>query len=137
MHRRAASREVLFRFGNMSSATLPHVWTTLVNDASVAVGTPVVSLAFGPGLTMCGALMIGSSADDLVVGLGRATGRPGRGHGLRRVPLPSPAGLGAWERIGHPLDTSTVLACLGWVLFAPTQRSVEFYVLLALVSCSS
>lgn len=54
----AASREVLFRFGNMSSATLPHVWTTLVNDGSVAVGTPVVSLAFGPGLTMCGALMM-------------------------------------------------------------------------------
>lgn len=53
----AASREVLFRFGNMSSATLPHVWTSLVNDGSVAVGTPIVSLAFGPGLTMCGALM--------------------------------------------------------------------------------
>lgn len=45
-------------------------------------------------------------------------------------------GLGAWERIGHPLDTATVLACLGWALFVPpTQRSIEIYVLLALVSC--
>ncbi|WP_169927799.1 3-oxoacyl-[acyl-carrier-protein] synthase III C-terminal domain-containing protein [Labilithrix luteola] len=54
----AASREVLFRFGNMSSSTLPHVWTALMNDAGVTTGTPIVSLAFGPGLTMCGALMI-------------------------------------------------------------------------------
>ncbi len=30
-------------------------------------------------------------------------------HRKRRLPL--------WERIGHPLDTLTVLACYAWVLF--------------------
>ncbi len=25
-------------------------------------------------------------------------------------------GLGRWERLGHPLDTLTVLACIGWTL---------------------
>jgi predicted naringenin-chalcone synthase len=52
----AASRRVLLEHGNMSSATLPHVWMDLVRDADVAPGTVVVSLAFGPGLTVCGAL---------------------------------------------------------------------------------
>jgi predicted naringenin-chalcone synthase len=51
-----ASRDVLFAFGNMSSATLPHVWMQLANDPRVSSGTLIVSLAFGPGLTMCGAL---------------------------------------------------------------------------------
>ncbi len=50
----AASRAVLFNHGNMSSATLPHVWERLLDDPTVEKGTPVVSLAFGPGLTMCG-----------------------------------------------------------------------------------
>lgn len=45
-------------------------------------------------------------------------------------------GLGAWERIGHPLDTMTVLACLGWVLWAPPDpRSITVYVGLAVFSC--
>jgi predicted naringenin-chalcone synthase len=51
-----ASREVLRERGNMSSATLPHIWARLLDDPAVAPGTPVVSLAFGPGLTVCGAL---------------------------------------------------------------------------------
>lgn len=50
------SREVLFDFGNMSSATLPHVWMRVVNDDRVKAGTLVASLAFGPGLTLCGGL---------------------------------------------------------------------------------
>lgn len=50
------SRAVLFDHGNMSSATLPHVWQRIVSDSSVASGTLVVSLAFGPGLTVCGGL---------------------------------------------------------------------------------
>jgi predicted naringenin-chalcone synthase len=50
------SRDVLFAFGNMSSATLPHVWMRLAQDAGVSPGTLILSLAFGPGLTMCGAL---------------------------------------------------------------------------------
>jgi predicted naringenin-chalcone synthase len=50
----AASRAVLHDHGNMSSATLPHVWMRL--DESAAPGTLIASLAFGPGLTVCGAL---------------------------------------------------------------------------------
>jgi predicted naringenin-chalcone synthase len=51
------SRDVLFDCGNMSSATLPHIWQRLLEDPAVARGTPIVSLAFGPGLTMCGVLL--------------------------------------------------------------------------------
>lgn len=51
-----ASRAVLRAYGNMSSATLPHVWMRIVEDDGVAPGTLVLSLAFGPGLTICGAL---------------------------------------------------------------------------------
>ena len=50
----AASRAVLREHGNMSSATLPHVWQRL--DQQLAPGTLVASLAFGPGLTVCGAM---------------------------------------------------------------------------------
>jgi predicted naringenin-chalcone synthase len=50
------SRDVLFDHGNMSSATLPHVWMRIVNDAGVPSGTLVLSVAFGPGLTVSGAL---------------------------------------------------------------------------------
>jgi predicted naringenin-chalcone synthase len=53
----AASRAVLHAYGNMSSATLPHVWMRIVGDAKVRPGTLVLSLAFGPGLTACGALL--------------------------------------------------------------------------------
>lgn len=53
----AASRQVLADHGNMSSATLPHVWARLVADPAIAPGTAVVSLAFGPGLTLAGALL--------------------------------------------------------------------------------
>ena len=52
-----ASRDVLRDYGNMSSATLPHIWSRLVEDESVARGTLVLSLAFGPGLTVCGGLL--------------------------------------------------------------------------------
>ena len=50
----ATSRAVLHDHGNMSSATLPHVWMRL--DETLPAGTLVASLAFGPGLTVCGAL---------------------------------------------------------------------------------
>jgi predicted naringenin-chalcone synthase len=51
-----ASREVLRARGNMSSATLPHIWQRVLDDPGVAPGALVLSLAFGPGLTICGAL---------------------------------------------------------------------------------
>lgn len=50
-----ASAEILREHGNMSSATLPHVWHRILEEERA--GTPVVSLAFGPGLTISGALM--------------------------------------------------------------------------------
>lgn len=43
--------------GNMSSATLPHVWSEILDDAAVPDGALVLSLAFGPGLTVAGNLM--------------------------------------------------------------------------------
>ncbi|HZS06671.1 MAG TPA: hypothetical protein VFD58_17670 [Blastocatellia bacterium] len=44
--------------------------------------------------------------------------------------------LPRWERIGHPLDTLTVLACLYWVLLAPpAPASVAVYVGLSVFSC--
>lgn len=52
-----ASRSVLRERGNMSSATLPHIWMRLLADPAVPRGALVPSLAFGPGLTMCGALL--------------------------------------------------------------------------------
>ncbi|HEY0192733.1 MAG TPA: 3-oxoacyl-[acyl-carrier-protein] synthase III C-terminal domain-containing protein [Kofleriaceae bacterium] len=51
------SRGVLFDHGNMSSATLPHVWMRIVDAQEVPAGTLVPSFAFGPGLTVCGALL--------------------------------------------------------------------------------
>jgi predicted naringenin-chalcone synthase len=46
------SKEVLKAYGNMSSATLPHVWKSLSEDPSVKAGEWIVSMAFGPGLTL-------------------------------------------------------------------------------------
>lgn len=51
-----ASRDVLFEYGNMSSATLPHIWRRVLADDGVPSETLVLSLAFGPGLTVCGGL---------------------------------------------------------------------------------
>jgi predicted naringenin-chalcone synthase len=51
------SLEVLHDHGNMSSATLPHVWMRMLADPRVPAGTLIPSLAFGPGLTVCGALL--------------------------------------------------------------------------------
>lgn len=52
-----ASRDVLRECGNMSSATLPHIWARIAADPAVAPGTLVTSLAFGPGLTVYGAIL--------------------------------------------------------------------------------
>lgn len=52
------SREVLRTHGNMSSTTLPHIWAAIAADDAVAPGTPVVSVAFGPGLTAVASLMV-------------------------------------------------------------------------------
>jgi hypothetical protein len=45
-------------------------------------------------------------------------------------------GLPRWERIGHPLDTLTVLLCLSWILCVqPSHRTVTVFVVLAVLSC--
>jgi predicted naringenin-chalcone synthase len=53
----ALSRKVLRERGNMSSATLPHIWQEIVRSPAVREGELVVSLAFGPGLTLSGAVL--------------------------------------------------------------------------------
>ncbi len=50
------SRAVLREMGNMSSATLPHILQRIADNPSVPLGTPVLGLAFGPGLSMVGIL---------------------------------------------------------------------------------
>ncbi|HTU82947.1 MAG TPA: 3-oxoacyl-[acyl-carrier-protein] synthase III C-terminal domain-containing protein, partial [Candidatus Acidoferrales bacterium] len=52
----AISRQVLFEHGNMASATAPHIWQRIVDSPDIAPGTKVISMAFGPGLTVIGAL---------------------------------------------------------------------------------
>lgn len=45
-------------------------------------------------------------------------------------------GLPKWERIGHPLDTLTVLACFAFVLFVPySSWALKGYIGLAIFSC--
>lgn len=50
------SRSVLGKYGNMSSATLPHVWDEIL-QSDAGAGQYVVSLAFGPGLTIAGNIL--------------------------------------------------------------------------------
>ena len=50
------SHSVLKSCGNMSSATLPHIWKKILEDSELKEGTFVVSLAFGPGLTISGSI---------------------------------------------------------------------------------
>lgn len=49
------SKNVLLTRGNMSSATLPHIWNEIYLNQYPS-GTPIVSLAFGPGLTVFGSI---------------------------------------------------------------------------------
>jgi hypothetical protein len=45
-------------------------------------------------------------------------------------------GLPLWERIGHPIDTLSVLVCMGFALFAPfSMTSLAIYIGLACFSC--
>ena len=52
-----ASNTILRNYGNMSSATLPQVWKSILEDEAVQSGTLIVSMAFGPGLTISGAIL--------------------------------------------------------------------------------
>lgn len=50
-----ASKEILKEHGNMSSATLPHIWERMLTEETKR--EYVLSLAFGPGLTIIGSVM--------------------------------------------------------------------------------
>ncbi len=50
------SEYILKHFGNMSSATLPHIWEMMLQNSKVPAGAPIISLAFGPGLSIAGGL---------------------------------------------------------------------------------
>lgn len=45
-------------------------------------------------------------------------------------------GLPLWERLGHPLDTLSLLVCIGMTIFTPfTVQAFWIYCALAVVSC--
>src|SRR3569832_756358 len=45
-------------------------------------------------------------------------------------------GLPKWERIGHPIDTLSVIACFAFVLFIPYEPGyIKYYVITAILSC--
>jgi alkylresorcinol/alkylpyrone synthase len=50
------SRDILDQHGNMASATTPHMWQKIVEAEAIPTGARIVSVAFGPGLTMIGAV---------------------------------------------------------------------------------
>lgn len=50
-------KSIFFEHGNMSSATIPHIFKAILDDDKVERGAKIVSLAFGPGLTITGALL--------------------------------------------------------------------------------
>ncbi len=51
------SKEILRTRGNMSSATIPYIWSEILQDEDVKAGTYVATVAFGPGLTLTGAIL--------------------------------------------------------------------------------
>jgi alkylresorcinol/alkylpyrone synthase len=53
----AASREVLDEYGNCSSPTVLMVLDRVRRRVRLSAGDPVVAMAFGPGLTLCSALL--------------------------------------------------------------------------------
>jgi predicted naringenin-chalcone synthase len=53
----AASREILAEYGNCSSPTVLMVLDRLRQRERLEPGDPVVAMAFGPGLTLCSALL--------------------------------------------------------------------------------
>lgn len=52
-----ASRQILQQYGNMSSATLPHIWELICDSERIASPKIIISLAFGPGLTIAGTIL--------------------------------------------------------------------------------
>lgn len=53
----AISQKVFEEHGNMSSTTIPHILKEILDEKAIPVGTRVVSIAFGPGLTVTGLVL--------------------------------------------------------------------------------
>ncbi|MDD5581175.1 MAG: 3-oxoacyl-[acyl-carrier-protein] synthase III C-terminal domain-containing protein [Methylobacter sp.] len=51
------SKQVFLENGNMSSATVPHILKEILEEKAIPVGTRVVCVAFGPGLTITGLVL--------------------------------------------------------------------------------
>ena len=51
------SKKVLKSHGNMSSATLPHIWKNILENKQIPKNALIVSLAFGPGLSISGCIL--------------------------------------------------------------------------------
>lgn len=51
------SKGVFRENGNMSSATVPYILKTILEEKAIRPGTPVICLAFGPGLTITGLVL--------------------------------------------------------------------------------
>lgn len=69
----AASRAVLSRYGNMSSATVLFILRDLLRDDSLGEGATIAGLAFGPGLTVESALYTkrGALLESVAAAFGR------------------------------------------------------------------
>ncbi|TLU87612.1 MAG: type III polyketide synthase [Chlorobium sp.] len=53
----AFSTKVLYENGNMSSATIPYILAEIINDKTIPPGKKILSMAFGPGLTIAGMIL--------------------------------------------------------------------------------
>ncbi len=51
------SKAILKTRGNMSSATIPHIWNEIVKDKDIKSNTYIATVAFGPGLTITGMIL--------------------------------------------------------------------------------
>jgi len=51
------SKQVFQEHGNMSSATIPYILKEILEETAIPVGTRIVSVAFGPGLTVTGLVL--------------------------------------------------------------------------------
>jgi predicted naringenin-chalcone synthase len=51
------SKAILASRGNMSSATIPHIWNEILEDKDINSNTHIATVAFGPGLTITGAIL--------------------------------------------------------------------------------
>jgi predicted naringenin-chalcone synthase len=51
------ARDVLKTNGNMSSATIPHIWKAIAEDPTIPKHCKIFTMAFGPGLTATGFIL--------------------------------------------------------------------------------